>query len=570
MSADTAPPMRWRSLTVAWGLTVVWGLLILRLLQIQGWQREQFTRRATRQQQSFEIVPARPGDLVDRRGRLLATTVSVQSLFLDPQAVSDPLATALALEAAIGIPADTLQERILNAQDKRFLWIKRRLTDDEVNRILIARLPRTEWGFRSEFQREYPQGALAGHILGWRDIDGMPHGGVEESLHSRLIGTPGRRPIVRDSRGFVIAIDGEQSEPATPGENIQLSIDTVTQLHVERQLDKLMEQHRPHGACAVVLDPWSGEVLAMASRPAFNPTQPDQAPPNSWRNLAIQAAYEPGSTFKPLIVAGALDEGVIRNDESFHCGHGVYRMGPRVLHDHHRYGSLTVKEILVKSSNVGMARIGERMTNTRLEHVARQLGFGRRTGIELPGELPGTLHPIEEWTIYSTGSIPMGQELTATPLQLLAAHGALANGGHWVTPHLTLSRPGTGSSSNVLSTEVFGHESARWVVQEAMTDVVLRGTGTKARIDEYPLFGKTGTSQKIEPNGKYSHTRHVSSFVCGAPVIAPRVVVIVTVDEPTSAGSDYGGIVAAPVAAEIVREVLPYMQVPTRISDRRP
>ncbi len=561
------PRLAWRSTVVALGLTMVWGLLILRMLQIQWWQREQFTLRAIRQQRSQEILPAKPGDIFDRRGRLLATTVSVQSLYLDPAQVADPLATALALEAAIGIEAPGLQLKIIEAATKRFLWVKRRLTDEEVARVLAADLPRAEWGFRSEYQREYPQGAIAAHVLGWRDIDGVPHGGIEESLHARLIGQAGRRPIVRDSRGFVISIDEDETQPAIPGENIQLALDTVTQVHVERQLDQLMEAHRPLGACAVVLDPWSGEILAMASRPAFSPTQPELAPPNSWRNLAIQAAYEPGSTFKPLIVAGALDLGMLKTEETFHCGNGVYRMGPRVLHDHHRYGTLSVKEILVKSSNVGMARIGERLTNERLEEITRRFGFGRRTGIELPGELPGTLHPLSQWTIYSTGSIPMGQELTATPLQLLVAHASLANGGRWITPHLALGPQGS-SGANVLTTEIISPEPARWVVQEAMSAVVERGTGTKARLAEYPLFGKTGTSQKIEPNGKYSHTRHVSSFVCGAPIDHPRIVVIVTVDEPTDAGSDFGGIVAAPVAAAIVREVLPYMQVPTRMAEK--
>ena len=545
-------------------LTLIWCVLMGRMIQIQWVQRDKFSSRATRQQLHEEVTPARPGDLFDRRGRLLATTIAVQSLYVDPAHIIDPLNTACSLANATGIDPADLQQRLIDQREKRFLWIKRRLTDAEVAQVIAANLPRAEWGFRPEYLRVYPQGSLAAHVLGWRDIDGTPHGGVEESLNSRLRGEPGQRTVVRDARGFVIDVVECDTIPAQAGENIQLTLDIMSQLHVERRMDELMETHKPVGACATVLDPATGEVLAMVSRPAFDPTHPETAPENSWRNLAIQAAYEPGSTIKPVIVAWGLDQQLIQTTDTINCERGAYRMGPRVLHDHHRYGVLSLKDVLVKSSNIGMAKIGEKLTNPGLHAVMTQFGFGHRTGIELPGELHGTLHPLEKWTVYSTGSIPMGQEMLATPLQILAAHAALANGGRWVTPHLYLGSVGRHSiAPNVLTTDLVRPESTRWVVEEAMVDVIQRGTGTKAKLDSYSLFGKTGTSQKMDPDGRYSHTRHISSFVCGAPVHNPRVVVIVTVDEPTQGGSDYGGMVAAPAAADIVDDLLKYMQVPS-------
>jgi len=535
-----------------------------RMVQIQFVQREKFSSRATRQQRHLDVIPARPGDLYDRRGRLLATTIAVQSLFVDPARIVDSLSTACALAAATGLDPSEVQQRIIDQRDKRFLWIKRRLTEQEVAGIVSANLPATEWGFRPEYLRVYPQGPLAAHVLGWRDIDGTPHGGVEEFFHTRLSGEPGHRTVVRDARGFVIDVLEADTQPARSGENIQLTLDIMSQLHVERRMDELMESYHPAGACATVLDPATGEVLAMVSRPAFDPTHPEAAPPNSWRNLSIQAAYEPGSTIKPVIVAWGLDQELLHTTDSLDCERGAYRMGPRVLHDHHRYGVLSLKDVLVKSSNIGMAKIGEKLTNPGLYEVMTQFGFGHRTGIELPGELPGTLHPLDKWTIYSTGSIPMGQEMLATPLQILSAHAALANGGRWITPHLYLGSVGRSSiAPNVVSTDLVRSPSTRWVVEEALVDVVQRGTGTKAKLADYTLFGKTGTSQKMDPDGRYSHTRHISSFVCGAPVQNPRLVVIVTVDEPTKGGSDYGGMVAAPAAADIVSDLLQYMQVPT-------
>lgn len=557
---------RWRERCLAAVTLLVWLVLAGRLVQVQFWERDAFASRAARQQTLEERIAARPGDIFDRRGRLLATTMQVQSLYVVPDRIDDAGQIAKQLAEAVHLEAAEVRARIESARERHFLWIKRRLSDAELEAVRGLSLPEEVCGFRPEFQRRYPQGAIAAHVLGLRDIDGVPRGGVEEGLDHLLHGTDGHRELVRDARGYVLAVrDGAAIAPRN-GQSVTLTLDSVIQLFVERELDHVMSKWQPVSACAIVMEPRTGDVLAMASRPAFDPNNPGGAPEQAWSNTAVTTMFEPGSTFKPMVVAWALDHGVLRTDEEFDCERGAYRMGRRTLHDHHAYGVLSVTDILVKSSNIGMAKIGERLGNDGLFAAATAFGFGRRSGIELPGELPGLLRPLKEWTSYSTGSVPMGQELAATPLQVIAAHAALANDGRMVSPHLLLTVPrGTDYARNVVSSQVATPESARWLVETAMVQVVERGTGQRAQIDGVEVFGKSGTAQKIDPaTGQYSSRRHVSSFVCGAPADDPRVLVLVSVNEPTQGGSDFGGTVAAPSAAAILRETLEYLREPDR------
>jgi len=579
-----------RSSVVAFGLITVWTVIVLRLISVQAFSNVASERMARRQRTFVETLPARPGDIRDRAGRLLATSIRRESLAIDPSAIEAPWEIAEQLAAAVGIDPRPLAERIVAAADKRFLWVKRRLTDGEAEAITALGLPPDVWHFRGEFERVYPQGAVASHVLGTRDVDNHGRGGVEQGLESTLLGTDGRRTLIRDARGFVIDVDALSTVEPQHGCDLTLTLDSLLQAAVERQLDGLMEECRPLAACAIVLDPRTGEVLAMVSRPqtpVVNGPKLEQTDPESlattdrstegpvdvesdpaagWRNHAIASMFEPGSTFKPFIVGQAIDAGRIQNDEEFDCEFGAYRMGRRVLHYHHSYGKLSVTDILVKSSNIGMAKIGERLENRGLFDAATIFGFGRRTGIELPGEIPGQLHPLNDWTSYSTGSIPMGQEIAATPLQMIAAHAALANAGTYCSPHLLL-RSGENDPPTVLSRQVLTPATARWLVQGPMVEVVTRGTGKKAMLKGYTVFGKSGTAQKTDEHGGYSHSRHVGSFVCGAPANDPRAIVLVSVDEPTQGPSHYGGVVAAPTAAEILRLTLEHLGVsPTAIS----
>jgi cell division protein FtsI (penicillin-binding protein 3) len=567
MTPSSPPPLSsWRWKAVVGCILTAWVVLAGRMIQLQWVSRAQFASRAVRQRTIEEPLIARPGDIMDRHGRVLATSTPRQSLYLDPAEIDDPWEFAWTLAEALPIEAPELAKRIEAASDKHFLWVRRRIDDEQVRALRQLHLPEATYGLRTEYLRRYPQGSVAAHVLGQRDIDGLGHGGVEEQFQPQLAGRNGVRQLQRDARGYILEVRGER--PAMAGDTIRLSLDTVLQVETERRLDQVMEQLEPVSACAVVLDPRSGEVLSMASRPAFDPNDPSTASSDAWRNLAIHAIYEPGSTIKPLVVAYAVDRGAIEPTESFDCMRGAYRMGPRVLHDHHRYGVLSLEDVLIKSSNIGMAKIGERLANDRLCDCMIRFGFGQKTGIELPGELPGLLHPLEKWTRYSTGSVPMGQELSATPLQMLAAHAALANGGMLQTPHLVLGVHPAGEAASaetarsVIASRVVERDSAKWVVEKPMVGVVERGTGKGAKIAEWSVFGKTGTSQKVEANGKYSHSRHVASFVCGAPAVNPAVMVLVTIDEPTKGPSDFGGIAAAPAARDILERALMHLRVP--------
>lgn len=541
---------------------IAWLALALRLMQLQWWQQERFADRAEQQREFAEEVAARPGDILDRQGRLVATTLTLRSLYVVPRKIAQPWTVANALAGALDVPVDQLFERIGERRDRHFLWVKRRLSSDEVEKVKALNLPASVWGFRDEYRREYPQGVVAAHVLGLRDIDGVGRGGIEEGMDKVLSGEKGRRKLARDSRGRVIEILDDIEHPPVPGQNVQLALDLVVQLFAERELDAVMKEWKPESCSAIAIDPKTGDVVAMATRPTFDPNHPEKAAPDQWKNRAIADIYEPGSTFKPMVVSYGLDQGVIHKDDKFDCENGLYRMGRRQLHDHHRYGLLNLTDVLVKSSNIGMAKVGEKMTNERLFEAATLFGFGRKTGIELPGELPGILRPLKQWTTYSTGSIPMGHELATTPLQLVSAHAALANGGTLVRPRIVLpQQQDSVAALRQLSEQTIRPDVARWVVEVPMQEVVTRGTGKRARIPGYHVFGKTGTAQCISPNGGYVHGKYISSFVCGAPVEDPRLLVLVVVNQSSVGGETFGGRVAAPAAANILKQALVYLRI---------
>jgi cell division protein FtsI/penicillin-binding protein 2 len=550
---------RWRERTVAMGLFVAWIVLALRLVQLHLSSGPEFERLAARQRVYREAVPARPGEIVDRHGHVFATSVQVQSVYVVPLRIRQGWQLSGQLASALQLDPDKLFEHIAAHPKRQFLWVKRRITEEEADKVRALKLPADCWGFRDEFRRHYPQGATAAQVVGMRDIDGVGRGGIEQSQNELLRGVDGTRELVQDARGKVIEVRASGSAPVRHGRTVVLTLDAVIQVYAERALDQVTEKWKPKSASAVVLDPNTGDVLAIASRPTFDPNHAENTTPEAWKCRAIADIYEPGSTFKPFVVAKALERECIGRDEVFDCGNGEYRMGARVLHDHHRYGRLSVADILVKSSNIGMAKIGQRLTNKGLYQAARAFGFGSPTGIELPGELAGVVRPLRKWNSYSTGSVPMGQELAATPLQIIAAYAPLCNGGQLISPHLVAHE------SPLVVSQAISPGIADWIRRDPLTAVVTRGTGRKAAIRGYEVFGKTGTAQKPDPaTGEYSRQLHVSSFVCGAPADRPKVLVMLSVDEPSVSvnGEHFGGSVAAPAAGELLRLVLQRLQVP--------
>ncbi|MBI1347756.1 penicillin-binding protein 2 [bacterium] len=564
MTASSASPLLLRR-RAGWLVTAVglaWCLLAGRLIQLQSWQNHELSQRANRQSRVAEEVIPRPGDIYDAQGRLLATTIRTRSLFVVPTEVENRWTFASDIASALSLDANELYARLGQYSEKQFLWIKRRLNESEEERVRELTLPPASWGFREEYQRVYPQGAIAAQVLGLRDIDGIGRGGIEESCDATLRGQPGKRWLTRDARGRVIDVIDDPEQLASPGSDVRLTIDSVLQLYTEQALDDLVRDRQPEACCAIVMHPASGHVLAMASRPTFDPNAPDNVPEDAWKNRAISDIYEPGSTIKPIFVAYGLDRHRLAIDDAFDCEWGRYRMGKRLLHDHHPYGTLNLTDVLVKSSNIGMAKVGERLTNEGLFQSATLFGFGRVTGIELPGEQPGLLHPLDEWTSYSTGSIPMGHEIATTPLQLITAHAVLANGGQHARPRILLTDDAEASALQSLSTPLISREVADWVVQEPMRQVVTRGTGRKAQLDGYIVFGKTGTAQCLSPHGGYLHGKYISSFLCGAPAEQPEILVLVVINQASGSGGEtFGGQVAAPVAARILRDALVHQHV---------
>ena len=546
----------------------VFALLGFRLYHLQYAEAARFQEMAARQQGSYVVLAARPGNIVDSRGRTLAASIEVDSVFADPAQIEDRLRAARALGGALGLDASSLLELLERKADKRFVWIKRRVSRHEATTVRWLGLPDRWVGTTKEFLRVYPQGMLACHVLGHRDIDNVGRDGVERRMDAYLRGQAGRRYFLRDARRRVLAIDHARSVMPVHGKTVVLTIDSVIQHIVEEALDQVMAQWKPTSASAVVMDPTTGEVLALANRPAFDPNRMADYPAASWRNRAIMDIYEPGSTFKPFVASIALDRGLVSLSERFFCHHGVYAMGRRRLHDHHPYGWLSFPDVIIKSSNIGMAQLGERLGNARMYEGLRAFGFGHPTGIDLPGETAGQLHPLARWTSYSTGSIPMGQEIGLTPIQLARAWCALANSGRLLTPKTcrgVTELDGTSLKDWTKPTEVgraLSAPVARTMVDPILTGVVEQGTGRRARLTEYRVWGKTGTAQKRRPDGRgYSHHLHVSSFVAGAPAHDPKIVVVVMVNEPTVGTTHYGGTVAAPAVGQIIRKGLNYLQV---------
>lgn len=566
---EESAPFSWRSKLVTCCVVVGWLILMARLIHLQAAQRQLLNNRVTRQSSFTETVPARPGEILDRNGHVLAMTVTRDSLYAVPSKIQDASDFVWKVSQVLSIDASALHERLQKHSERHFLWVKRRVTPLEADGMRQLDLPKQTWGFRREYLRQYPQGAYAAHVLGIRDIDNVGHGGLEESLDDLIRGVDGQRAMVRDARGLVMEVATEKSQTPIHGQTVLCSLDLLLQVAVEQHLKQLVDRWEPVGACAIVMEPRTGEVLAMASAPSFDPNHPGQVPEDAWKNLAVSAVFEPGSTFKPFIVGWAVQQGKLKQDDMIKCFNGAYRMGPRILHDHHSYGELSIEDVLVKSSNIGMARVAERIGLGSLHSATVAFGFGSRTGIELPGEISGLVRDRKDWDEYSLGSIPMGHEIAVTPLQLITAHAALANGGKLIRPHLLLNTSSEASApsplaeiktveavpnleSNLLDTKI-----ANWLVQQPMTQVIERGTGKIAAVKGLKIFGKTGTAQKIDSaTGGYSNSRHVCSFVCGAPANDPRVLVLVMVDEPTAKGSHYGGTVAAPTAKSILLDAL--------------
>ncbi len=545
--------------------------LICRLVHLQVLGYDDYRAKAAGQHSMVVRLEPRRGRILDRNGEEMATSLKRKSIGVWPRQLKSPPEAAAALARVTGMSSAGLLRSFKG--ESPFVYVKRKVEPSTSERVEDLGLDGV--GLLPEAKRYYPRGILAAHVLGFVGMDNTGLEGVECRFEKSLRGRPGYCRSVRDARGQEVAAWREVMVPAVAGDDVFLTIDSTIQHIVESELDRAFrceegeqgkrgsKRQLVKGATAIVMDPRTGEVLAMASRPTFNPGDFGAHGPVVWRNRAVGDCYEPGSVFKIVTAAAALDAGLFSPDERIFCENGAMRIGGRIIHDVHGYGWLSFREVIQKSSNIGVTKIGKRLGRERLYRYVRSFGFGERSGIALPGEGTGIVRPMRTWTSSSMASIPYGQEIATTPLQMAAAVAAIANGGVLMKPAVVKSVRGPGGEQRyemqpTRVRRVVSEETAR-VMSDILAGAVEKGTGRNAALRHYRMAGKTGTAQKVGPDGRYSHTKFLASFVGFVPAEAPELVIVVMVDEPT--GSYYGGRVAAPVVREIAKRSLRYLAV---------
>ena len=553
-----------RRVSVVAGLCALWAVAIeARLVYLQVLQKTELQAMADKAQKHQVKVPARRGEILDRYGNLLAYSVDAESIYAVPAAIDDAARTAAAVCGALdGCTAgerETLTDRF--GRRSAFAIVRRQVSPQDAARVAALKLKGI--AFFTEPRRYYPNRELAAQLLGFvgmrgDETDSKGLAGIEATYDRQISGQPGEMLVQVDARRRVFNSVGR---PPLPGATLELTIDEVLQYIAERELQAGVEENRAAGGSVIIMDPHSGEILAIANAPTFNPNAVKDSGNDQHRNRAVQDLYEPGSTFKVVTASAAIEEGVMQPDDLVDVSAGLIRLGSRVIDDVHRYGVLSFTDVIVKSSNVGAVKIGLRLGSERLGRYVARFGFGTRLSPDFPGENPGIVWSPDAWTESALASVAMGYQIGVTPLQMAATVSAVANGGELVQPRVVRAfiRDGT-------RTEV-----ARSVIRRAinpataaelttiMEGVVERGTATAAKIQGFTVAGKTGTAAKIV-DGQYSKTEYNASFVGFVPSRAPRLTILVHIDSP-HAGRYYGGSVSAPVFKRIAEAALTYLGV---------
>jgi len=540
----------------------------VRCFYLQYSKRDHYYSLCLKQQQKLIVEKPQRGEILDCRGRVLAASSKVQVIFAEPRIIRDRKETSIKLAGILPMGGHEICKLIWESGNPGFVKIKVGAKPNE------CRAARKIYGIGVDFdwQRHYPAGAVASHAVGFTSADNRGLGGIELQYEKELAGLAGRNILFADARRRSIRLK-KHSGSFSDGAGIILTLDGTIQQFARAELLKQYESYEAESAVAIVAEPRTGAILAMVSLPDFNPDDIGSANPNYLRNRVITDEFEPGSILKPIVAAIALDAGVVNKNEKIFCENGDYRakgIGRIGEYGNHRFGNLSVREILVKSSNIGMAKIGRRLGKDKLHKGLQHFGFGKKTGVDLPGEADGLLRPAQKWTGYSVTRIPFGQEISVTAIQLVQGFCILANGGRSVKPYLV--RAIVGSDGEVVTLKrprpavgyVLDPQVAQWVVRDAMVGVVNEGTGKKAKLEKWQVFGKTGTANVAKSNERgYSESEYVASFVAGGPAEQPAVVVLVSIRKPNiELGKGYtGGTVAAPVAARILEKTLNYLGV---------
>ncbi len=555
-------PQKGRALIVIGALASVFTALGFRLFDLHVLQHKELSALAQANREQVVHRQGRRGAILDANGNLLANSLSVRIVTADAT-ITGPQAGVIAEQLAPLLKTDVeLLKQKLNSPSRYVrLNPRAKLDEDAVQQIRAMKLKGIF--FEDQLVRSYPNGPLASHVIGFVNAEHKGVQGIEASMENFLQGQAGYEVIERDRKGREIrALRTEELGPRD-GYNVVLTIDQVIQHAAEQELEKAMAQFKPQAGVVIVSRPQTGEILAMSSRPTFDPTNMDGSSADARRNRCISDVAEPGSTFKIVVCSGALNEGIVSLRDQFDCENGAFMYAGRVLHDAHPYGVLSVEEILFHSSNIGAAKVGLRMGPSKLYQYVRRYGFGHKTDIALPGEVSGIAHPLARWNGLSITRIPLGHEIAVTPLQMLMALNAIANGGTLMKPMIVKS------VVDQDNTPVFQYQPqqvgqvitprAAMLMTTALRKVVTpEGTAPQAAVQNYDVAGKTGTAQKIE-NGQYVR-KYYSSFIGYFPAANPEISILVSLDDPTD-GAYYGGSVAGPVFRAVAEKVAQYLGI---------
>ena len=540
----------------------VWALVIVaQLFHLQVLRHELLLKEAQHQSDRTITVKARRGTIVDRNDRPFAISVDAPSIYADPSVIREPREAARALGRALGYSATEQKELLaLLLGDGSFVWIKRQVDPALARAVRDLRLEGV--GFETESRRYYPKRSLLSPVLGYVGLDSQGMAGLEYALDEDLKGRAARVRVRLDARRRPM---GEIEKPPTEGRRVTLTIDERIQHVTEMALGEAIRDTGSVSGVAVVLDPRTGEVLAMSSLPSFNPNRFASFPERDRVNRAVADSFEPGSIFKIITAAAGLQEGVVSPLEVIDCGNGFIEIGATRINDHAVFSSLTFRDVIAKSSDIGVVRVAQRVGPEKFYASMKAFGFGARTGVGLPGETAGLLRNTKSWSSLSLASMSFGQEVGVTAIQMASAAGVVANGGYWMKPYIVkrIDEPSgelVREFSPVAERKVIEPETADRVMS-MLREVVISGTGRKAKVEGFDVAGKTGTAQKIDASGRYSMIDHVASFVGFVPASRPSLVVLVSLDTPKGA-ENQGGDVAAPLFSRIATEAVRLLAIP--------
>ncbi len=531
-----------------------------RLVYLQVFKHVEFRQLAYHQQYTPKETSPSRGVIEDRSGALLAMNIGLFNVCAHPNQITDKASTAEALSRALGTPYDEVLSRI--SGDKPFAWVARQVPYERSRAVESLKLQGVEAS--REQRRFYPDHEMAAHVLGFAGIDDQGLDGLEREYNNSLTGKSGLVLTERDARGRVVLSDNETKMAAVDGLNVVTTLDKTIQHIAQVELEKAYQKYRCKAASIAVMDPRTGEILALANCPNFDPNHFNEAPGEYWKDRMVNDEFEPGSTFKLVAAVGALEEGAVNEDDRFFCENGAYHTDyGRVVTDHEKYGWLTFREIFGYSSNIGMVKVAAKLGEKNLYRYCQRFGFGVTTGVDLPGEVSGILRPLDKWSGLSMTTIPYGYEVSTTPIQMLAAYAAIANGGVLMRPHVVKELV----DSNGKVVREFEPQKIRRVcspktakrITEMMKWVVEKGTGTAVALPSYDIAGKTGTAYKFM-NGRYSKYDYVSSFIGFVPAENPQFAIYVSLDDPR--GLYWGGYTAGPVFKEVAKRALVYDLVP--------